>query len=382
VLNFTSALYLGQHHPSSSLRRWSHLSTGAPAALGEPLETGAIARALADLLGAEAAVLGASTFHLAWDVFGLLAENPITIFMDAGAYPITRWGVQRAAMRGAVVRTFRHQDMSALGEAFADGPRGRTPVIVTDGCCPGCGRVAPLAEQLLMARRHRGMLVVDDTQALGLLGRQPDGTMPYGRGGGGSLRWSGATGPEVIVLGSLAKSFGAPLAVLAGSRAFVRRFEERSLTRVHCSPPSTAALRAAEHALLGNRGEGESRRRRLLDLVRRFRRGLRAAGLAVSGGVFPVQSIRPGTGMPAPLLHRRLAERGLRAVLHQGEDNQPRVSFFITSGHTRAEIDAAVSCIAGAAIPPNIRWPAFPAGRATRLTGKSRRSLARQGESL
>ena len=34
--DFTSALYLGMHHPSRSLRGWDRLTTGVPAALGEP----------------------------------------------------------------------------------------------------------------------------------------------------------------------------------------------------------------------------------------------------------------------------------------------------------------------------------------------------------
>ena len=104
MLDFTSALYLGLQHPSNSLRPWRAFTTGAPAALVEPLSARAIARALADLQGCEAAILAPSTLHLAWDLFGLLAEKPITILMDAGAYSITRWGVQRAAMRGATER--------------------------------------------------------------------------------------------------------------------------------------------------------------------------------------------------------------------------------------------------------------------------------------
>ena len=82
------------------------------------------------------------------------------------------------------------------------------------------------------------LLVADDTQALGILGHSPDARMPYGHGGGGSLRWSGIGGPEALVFASLAKGFGVPIAVLAGSRARIREFEEKSLTRVHCSPPS------------------------------------------------------------------------------------------------------------------------------------------------
>ena len=348
MLDFTSALYLGLQHPSRSLRSWRQFTTGAPAALVAPAEARQIAQALAGLMGCEAATLAASTLHLAWDLFGLLAQKPITIFMDKGAYPITRWGVQRASMRGAAVRVFRHHDAAALGRELAAAPRGRAPVIATDGFCPGCGRVAPLGEYLALARRQGGLLVADDTQALGILGRSPSARMPYGHGGGGALPWCGIGGPEALVFSSLAKGFGVPLAVLAGSRARVCEFEERSLTRVHCSPPSIAVLRAAEQAVLMNRREGDARRARLLERVRRFRRGLSGAGVGPGRGLFPVQTVGSAKGIPAPALHRRLAERGIRTVLHRGEEGGPRVSFLIHAGHTPEEIDAAVSALGAA----------------------------------
>ncbi len=348
MLDFTSALYLGLQHPSHSLRPWRQFTTGAPAALAEPAEARAIGQALARLTGCEAATLGTSTLHLAWDLFGLLAEKPITVFMDVETYPITRWGVQRAAMLGAKVRIFPHRDAATLARALADAPRGRMPVIVTDGFCPGCGRVAPLRDYLALARRWRGCLVLDDTQAFGILGHSPSAQMPYGNGGGGALRWCGIDGPEALVFASLAKGFGVPLAVLAGSRARVLDYEEKSLTRVHCSPPSIAVLRAAEQTLLCNRREGEALRARLIERVRRFRRGVNAAGLITAQGLFPVQAIRSAQGIPAPALYRRLAARGIRAVLHRAGEGSSRVSFLLSAKHTREQIDAAVSAIGAA----------------------------------
>jgi 8-amino-7-oxononanoate synthase len=320
--------------------------------LAEPVESFQISRALADLQGCDAGILATSTLHLVWDLFSLLTREPITIFMDAGAYAVTRWGVQRAAMRGAKVCVFPHRDTGALERAVASAAQGRAPVIVTDGFCPKCGRVAPLKDLLSLARRRRGMLVADDTQALGILGEAPNAQMRYGRGGGGSLRWSGLHAPEALVFCSLAKGFGVPIAVLAGNRPWVRKFEESSLTRMHCSPPSTAALRATEHALECNRRDGSARRGRLLALVQRFRRGLSAVGVSMGHWLFPVQTIQPSPGISAPTLHRRLAESGVKAVLHRDENGSPRVSFIVTAAHTVTEIDDAVSTIN--AVLPNL----------------------------
>lgn len=47
--------------------------------------------------GCEMATLSSSTLHLFWDLFGALARGRVAIYMDAGTYPIARWGVERAA---------------------------------------------------------------------------------------------------------------------------------------------------------------------------------------------------------------------------------------------------------------------------------------------
>lgn len=59
--------------------------------------------------------------------------------------------------------------------------------------------------------------MLDDTQALGILGCYPRPDAPYGEGGGGSLRHFGIQSPEILSGNSLVKGFGVPVAVLAGT---------------------------------------------------------------------------------------------------------------------------------------------------------------------
>src|SRR5262245_5072420 len=102
-LDFTSSLYLGFRHESSSLKPWSQLTTGWPSILGEPPGAEIVAHQLAKLQGCEQAILGTSTLHLFWDLFGILAGERIVIFQDDGAYASAQWGVERAAARGVPV---------------------------------------------------------------------------------------------------------------------------------------------------------------------------------------------------------------------------------------------------------------------------------------
>jgi 8-amino-7-oxononanoate synthase len=355
MLDFTSALYLGFRHPSRSLRAWPALSAGRPAALAEPPGAAPIARALADLQGCAAATLAASTLHLFWDLFLILAgDGTVAIHVDAAAYPISGWGVERAACHGVPVRRFPHHDPASLRRGAAVcARRGLRPLVVTDGVCPSCGRVAPLDCYLQVARWLGGWVVVDDTQALGVLGAAPGPEAPYGHCGGGSTRWHDIAGPELVVTASLAKGFGVPLAGLSGPADLVGRFEAASQTRTHCSPPSVAALNAAEHALRLNVHRGDELRLGLARLVRHFRHRLAGLGLAVSGGMFPVQTLATTPGLPARALHARLLARGIQSVLYQPHGaHGSRVGFILTARHTDAEVDAVVDALREAVSPP------------------------------
>ena len=346
MLDFSSALYLGLRHPSRSLRPWGSLSTGRPAVLRPFSGASEVAAKLAVLIGCERAVLLPSTLHLFWDLFGVLAQDRIAIYLDEGAYAIARWGVERAASRGTPVRQFRHHEPDALRTAVQRGTsQGLRPVLVADGFCPGCGEFAPLPDYLDIVRGNDGLLVLDDTQALGVLGHSPRPVVPYGEGGGGSLRHFGVGGPDIISGNSLAKGFGVPVAALAASSDWLARFEKQSATRTHCSPPSAAVIHAAERALDINARHGESLRRTLAQRVARFRSRLRQEGFDARGGSFPVQILEAIGGVDAVEIHRNLLRSGVRAVLLRGHGDGA-IGFLITARHRSEEVDHAVKLLA------------------------------------
>lgn len=342
MVDLTSSLYLGLRHGSSAGPRWTRLTTGVPAALAEAPEASTVAAGLAGLTGTKAVTLATSTLHAFWDLFPVLGTRQI--LMDAGTYPIARWGAERAHCAGAAVSTFRHHDLAALRKAVATAG-GVSPVVLTDGLCPGCGEVAPVAGYLQVARAVGGSVVIDDTQALGLLGA-PAAGHPYGRGGGGTARWQQLADPRLIIVASLAKGLGVPIAMVAGSRPIVHRYQAKAETRVHCSPPSNAHLSAADHALRVNAAQGDALRRHLAHLVTRFRAALEARRVPLIPGLFPVQTVRPGCGIDVQTVHRRLDELGVRTVLHR-----PRcgpglaLSFLFTAVHQDADVDRAVHAL-------------------------------------
>jgi 8-amino-7-oxononanoate synthase len=227
------------------------------------------------------------------------------------------------------------------------------PIVVTDGLCPATGQPAPVAAYLEAIRRFEGYLVMDDTQALGILGAHAGPGIPYGSGGGGTLRWAGIRSANAVVVSSLAKGLGVPVAMLGGDEALVRRFEEQSETRTHCSPPSAAVVNAAGNALALNAARGDALRRRLLQRVRQFRAGLARLRLAASGNLFPVQTLMPAPSLDPVRLHRGLRDRGVHTVLHRARAGQePRLSFILTARHSTRDVEAALDLLADSVWSP------------------------------
>lgn len=346
MLNFTSALYLGLRHPAESLRPWTQLTTGVPYALDVPLRVCSIQNELARMQGLQSTLLGPSTFHLFWDVFGILKDQQYTIYLDAGAYPISKWGVERATASGIPLRIFSHRDADRLAKQIKrDAELRRRPVIVSDGFCPACGNAAPLPQYVELVVKFGGYLIIDDTQALGIFGHDAGNCRPYGSGGGGSLQWYGLEHPRIISISSMAKGFGVPIAALSGSCKFVRQFESNSETRIHTSPPSIAAIHAAEHALMVNRKKGDMIRQRLAYRVLHFRRLMKDAGLVSRGGFFPVQSL-PFPKQTAERTHKRLGQHGVLTLLQQScGRGKSCISFVITARHSVDEIVRAIQLL-------------------------------------
>ena len=348
--DFTSALYLGPCKlppPPAGLL----LTSGRPAVLTEDARATAAAWEVARRQGLETGLLAPSTLHLFWDVFGLVPANGI-ILLDQRLYPVGQWGALRARARGLPVVKFRADDLSGLARLLHTyRQQGRTPWLVTDGWHPGWGP-APLAQfAALLAPYPGAVLLLDDTQAFGVLGARLGPANRLGQGGGGSLPWAAIdprNGPEILVITSLAKGLGVPVAVLAGRAARLRQFRRCSETRVHTSPVSAWHTWAAAAALHHDAHHGEAARQRLGRRIAQFRQALGQAGVRPRGGLFPVQKLVLARTTAALSLHQQLRQAGIETVLLAGEQRPgvPEIAFCLRADHSAADINQATTALA------------------------------------
>ena len=329
-LEFRSSLYLGMRHEAARLSRWTQLTTGAPAVLGSTPGTTAVETRARRWLGSESVALATSTLHAFTDIYA--THEGVSVIMDEFMYPVAC-----LAARGPVGR-FRHHDPSSLERRL----RCSSPsLVVTEGWCPICGRAAPLARYAELAQRANALLVIDDTQAIGVLGPAWTAMTPFGSSGAGSAAAAGITGhPSTVVVASAAKAFGAPIALVAGPDATITRLRSLGPTRTHSSQPSAAHVMALSRALHINDTCGEHLRRRLARLVAIFADRLPGRCARVRSTRFPVLVIDLPVTVDPRELCRQLRLHHVRAAVVQGH-GAPHLVFIIRADHTRDDVARA-----------------------------------------
>ena len=352
MTDFTSSLYLGMKHSSAELNGWEQLTTGVPAVLNEPPASLQVSKHAAHMQGLEAGVSAPSTLHLYSDLFELLSKKQIVLFIDEKIYPVSRYGIEKLSAHRIQVQPFRHFDAMHLDRLVRTKINSSVmPVVMSDGWCPLCGKVAPVKDYIDIVRPLRGNIIIDDTQAFGILGERSHNATPYGIGGGGTLKWLNIYDDSIVTVTSLAKAFGVPMAIMSGTSGFILAFKEASKTRVHSSPVSLVHLQAALNAFRINYHKGDQLRSRLWQNVCLLKNKLKESGIQQGGGIFPVQNISCRSRHETIKLFDRLKKNMIRTILISQHDGRlPVISSIIRCDHTTRDI-AALANLVGKEIP-------------------------------
>jgi 8-amino-7-oxononanoate synthase len=361
VISFASAHYLGWNFLGPSCPVCSNgaggrasprrsppvrpLALGVPRSLAVERHTWELERRLAHWVAAHDAVVGTSTLHLMLEVAGACARGRGQLFMESSSYTISRHALQLARGRGVSIGSFPAGDARALDRALQQ--TGRTAYVLCDAWSYP-GKLKRLQDYSRICAQYGAILVVDDTQAMGILGVKPaDRTAaPYGTGGAGTIRHLGLEGDHILVIASLAKAFGIPLAFAAGCPELVSAIRSGELAHA-CSPPDLWTVRAAHRALDLNEQLGERSRKCLQRAVAELQRALGTTG----SGLFPVQSWHFDSSLRAHRVWQQLWQAGVWTLLRgpvPGTRIRASIIFLVTALHDGPLMARALSRIESA----------------------------------
>jgi glycine C-acetyltransferase len=292
-------------------------------------------RAVSAFLGTDDTILFSSCFDANGGVFETLFGPEDTIISDELNHASIIDGIRLAKARK---ERFKNRDMGDLRRALDATKDARNRVIVTDGVFSMEGSLAPLAEEVELAREYGAFLVVDDSHGTGVLGAR-------GRGTHEELGVFGKIDAHTSTLGkALGGSHGG---FTTGPKALVDYLRQKSRPYLFSNtlPPAVVMGSLAAIDLLEN---DPSFITRLRDNTMYFRQQLTSRGITVREGIHPIVPIIIGDTAKAIGMSRELLKRGVYVsgfgfpVVPQG---QARLRCQISAAHTREHLDKAINAI-------------------------------------
>jgi 8-amino-7-oxononanoate synthase len=205
--------YLGlSRHPEvieggvRALRTWGAGSTGSRLVTGNTELHEEFEHALADFVGAPAALVFSSGYTANLGALASLSGPGSLVVSDALSHASLVDGCRLSRARVVVTP---HLDVAAVAAALAGRDEERA-VVVTDSVFSTDGALAPLRQLHEVCRAERAVLLVDEAHGLGV----------RGAGGRGLLHEVGLAGaPDVVMTTTLSKGLGSQGGAVLGSEA-------------------------------------------------------------------------------------------------------------------------------------------------------------------
>jgi glycine C-acetyltransferase len=345
VLNLCANNYLGlAGHPAviaaahEALDRWGYGMASVRFICGTQEVHKQLERAISEFLGTEDTILYSSCFDANTGLFETLLGAEDAILSDELNHASIIDGV-----RLCKAQRFRYanNDMADLEAKLKEAAGARFRLIATDGVFSMDGIIANLLGICDLAEKHKALVMIDDSHAVGFMG-------PNGRG---THEHHGVMGRVDIITGTLGKALGgASGGYTSGRKEIIDMLRQRSrpyLFSNTLAPPIVgASLKTLE--LLS---ESTELRDRLMDNTRFFREGMTQRGFAITPGEHPIVPIMLGDAKLAAEMADRLLAKGIYVigfsypVVPQGK---ARIRVQVSAAHTREDLTFAMEAFEAA----------------------------------
>jgi glycine C-acetyltransferase len=343
VLNLCANNYLGlAQHPAvaaaanAALEQWGYGLASVRFICGTQGVHKQLEARISQFLGTEDTLLYSSCFDANGGLFETLLGEQDTIISDELNHASIIDGVRLCKAQRA---RYRNSDMADLEAKLKEAAGTRFKIIATDGVFSMDGYVANLPAICDLADKYGALVMVDDSHAVGFMGRTGRGTPEY----------HGVTGRVDILTGTLGKALGgASGGYTSGRREVVELLRQRSrpylFSNTLCPVVAGATLQVLD--LLT---ESTDLRDKLETNTKFFREGMARLGFTILPGTHPI--------CPVMLGDAALATRFADAMLAQGvyvigfsypvvPKDKARIRTQISAAHSRADLELALTAFA------------------------------------
>ncbi|MER9638837.1 glycine C-acetyltransferase [Mesorhizobium sp. M0228] len=343
VLNLCANNYLGladnedlRNAAKAALDRYGYGMASVRFICGTQEEHKQLESRISSFLKMEDTILYSSCFDANGGLFEALLGEEDAIISDALNHASIIDGV-----RLSKAKRFRYanNDMAALEEELKKAEGSRFKLIATDGVFSMDGIIANLGGVCDLAEKYGAMVMVDDSHAVGFVGR-------HGRG---SAEHCGVEGRIDMITGTLGKALGgASGGYTSGSREVVDWLRQRSRPYLF-SNTLMPAIAGASLKVFDLIEQGDVLRKKLYANADRFRSKMTTAGFTLAGTDHPIVPVMLGDASLAQEMAEIMLQRGIYVVgffFPVVPRGQARLRTQMSAAHSTTNIDQAVEAFA------------------------------------
>ena len=305
---------------------------GSPLTCGYTTAHERLETTLADLEGAERALLFPTGYAANLGAISAVADDQTEIFSDSLNHASIIDGCRLARRQGAQVTIYEHGDANAL-EARLQASTSTRKLIVTDGVFSMEGDVAPLNEIAELKSRYGAMLLVDEAH----------GTLVLGERGAGAAEAAGVADQVDLHVGTLSKAVGALGGFVACSESLARWITSRGRSLVYSTALPVPVVEAARVAIELGRGDSALRAQ-----LRAHTQTLHEA--LGSHGACPIFSVVLGDPARALEASRALLKAGYWVAAIRPPtvpEGTSRLRVTVSAAHTPEEVEGLIAAVDG-----------------------------------
>ncbi len=340
VLNLCANNYLGlASHPEvvaaaqAAMEQWGYGMASVRFICGTQEQHKQLEAKLSEFLGTDDTILYSSCFDANGGLFETLLGEEDAIISDELNHASIIDGIRLCK---AQRYRYRNNDMADLEAKLKEADKARYRLVATDGVFSMDGIIANLAGICDLAEKYDALVMVDDSHAVGFMGKRGRGTHEY----------RGVMGRVDILTGTLGKALGGGSGGYTSGRAeIIQMLRQRSRPYLFSNsllPPVVGASLKSLEILTGS----TELRDRLETNTKLFRDAMTKAGFDIVPGQHPIVPIMLGDAALAGKFADRMLEKGVYVigfsypVVPQGK---ARIRAQISAAHTREDLEAAVA---------------------------------------
>lgn len=291
-------------------------------------------RKISEFLGTEDTILYTSCFDANGGLFETLLGEDDAIVSDELNHASIIDGIRLCK---AQRYRYKNCDMNDLEEKLkeAKANNAKNILVSTDGVFSMDGFIAPLNNICDLAEKYGAMVMVDDSHAVGFMGKHGKGTHEH----------NNVMGKVDIITGTLGKALGGASGGYTSARKeIVGLLRQRSRPYLFSNTVAPNIV-AASIKVLEMLSSTTHLRDKLEDNTKYFREKIKAAGFNIKDGVHPIVPIMLGDAVLAQTMAAKMLEKGVYVIgffFPVVPKGTARIRVQISAAHSKEDLDFAV----------------------------------------